>query len=101
MSRGGRRQGAGAPKGNLNAVKTGARSPRVARGLLLLALLPDVQVALRALRRANAPDYRKRFFDALLAADRALTADPDLAQSIKVLVRNRFETAARQIREAR
>ena len=97
MPRGGRRPGAGAPKGNLNAVKNGLRSKRILRGMLMLALLPDVQIALRTLKRSSAPDYRRRFFDALLAAYEAVRSDPDLAQSIRDLVRRRFEIAARQI----
>src|SRR5687768_1646148 len=48
--RGGRRPGAGAPRGNLNALKHGSRSKRVARGCLVLALIPEVLDALRVFK---------------------------------------------------
>ena len=95
--RGGRRPGAGAPKGNLNALKNGTRSARVLRGLLMISLLPDVQLVLRELKRQNAAAYRDRFFEAIATAHQASLADPELARTISQLIRDRFDLAARQI----
>ena len=89
--RGGRRPGAGAPRGNFNAVKHGMRSERVRRGMIILSLLPEVVDALRALKQANAQTYRQRLLEAVLTANRAALMDPDLAQSIKALIQLRFQ----------
>ncbi len=49
--RGGRRPGAGAPPGNLNALKHGRRSAQFAQLGALLATLPDASQALLAIAR--------------------------------------------------
>jgi hypothetical protein len=94
--RGGKRPGAGAPRGNLNALKTGKRSARITRGLLVLALIPEVAEALRNMRKMNGPDYRKQLNEALLAAHRAAELDPGLKQSIATLLLRRYNEALTQ-----
>jgi hypothetical protein len=51
--RGGRRPGAGAPKGNLNALKHGRRSAQFAELGVLLATIPQARDALLALARRH------------------------------------------------
>jgi hypothetical protein len=51
--RGGRRPGAGAPKGNLNALKHGRRSAQFAEVGVLLASIPQAREALLALARRH------------------------------------------------
>ena len=51
--RGGRRPGAGAPPGNLNALKHGRRSAQFAQLGALLATLPEARQALLALARRH------------------------------------------------
>jgi len=54
MPRGGKRPGAGAPRGNFNALKRGNHSPRVRFVLSLLRFLPEArEVAYPAVRRAG------------------------------------------------
>ncbi|HUF53903.1 MAG TPA: hypothetical protein VMR52_09050 [Dehalococcoidia bacterium] len=50
-TRGGRRKGAGAPKGNLNALKHGRRSRQVTKLAAALATVPETHDALIALAR--------------------------------------------------
>jgi hypothetical protein len=49
--RGGRRPGAGAPKGNLNALKHGANSQQLQQLAIALSLVPDARKALARLVR--------------------------------------------------
>jgi hypothetical protein len=51
MPRGGRRPGAGAPKGNFNAMKSGKFSPRVRGVIAALMLLPETRTVLLELGR--------------------------------------------------
>ena len=51
MPAGGRRPGAGAPKGNMNALKSGRYSPRFNAVRAALSQVPEVQAYLDALRR--------------------------------------------------
>ncbi len=56
--RGGRRPGAGAPKGNLNALKHGRRSTQFAEIGVLLATVPQAREALLILARRHALKQR-------------------------------------------
>ena len=49
--RGGRRPGAGAPRGNLNALKHGDNSRQIEQLALALSLVPEARVALARLAR--------------------------------------------------
>jgi hypothetical protein len=51
MPRGGKRPGAGAPKGNLNALRTGARSKQVKTVMLALLIVPETRRVLLHFRR--------------------------------------------------
>ena len=51
MPRGGRRPGAGAPRGNLNALRTGARSKQVKTVMLALLIVPETRRVLLHFRR--------------------------------------------------
>ena len=57
--RGGRRPGAGAPPGNLNALKHGRRSAQFAQLGALLATLPEARQALLALARRHQLKQRR------------------------------------------
>ncbi len=57
--RGGRRPGAGAPLGNLNALKHGRRSAQFAQLGVLLATLPEAREALLGLARRHQLKQRK------------------------------------------
>ena len=58
---GGKRPGAGAPKGNLNALKTGRSSPRVRALLDLLLTIPEMRQLLLALwSQTNETPTRRR-----------------------------------------
>ena len=62
MPRGGKRPGAGAPKGNLNALKHGRHSERLRKARLLanaLAQIPEVRELLLALRRQHEQEIRQ------------------------------------------
>ncbi len=59
--RGGRRPGAGAPKGNLNALKHGENSRQLQQLALALSLVPDARKALaRLARRQRRREARAR-----------------------------------------
>ena len=51
MSRGGRRPGAGAPRGNLNALRTGARSKQLKTLVIVLMAVPETRRVLLHLNR--------------------------------------------------
>ncbi len=57
--RGGRRPGAGAPKGNLNGLKTGAHSPRVKAVLRAIAENPESRAVFLALAQKGALQRRQ------------------------------------------
>jgi len=96
-SRGGRRPGAGAPKGNLNAVKSGRYSRAHQRAVLIIASVPELQGYLRALLRAQTRD-RDRIVDGEIAvALSALAESPSLRESIKSYVSQRVRSAPPQL----
>ncbi len=94
--KGGRRPGAGAPRGNMNALRTGRYSERFLRGALMIALLPEVRLIFAALRRQDENRYRQLFYEAVAAADRAAQLDPALAESIRDLIARRIESILRR-----
>ncbi len=53
MPRGGRRRGAGAPKGNLNGLRNGRHSPRVLALTQRLLDEPDLRTLLRVLSQGS------------------------------------------------
>ena len=59
MPRGGRRPGAGAPRGNLNGVKTGAHSPRLRALYAALMLQPLFRQLVIHYTRRNAPRFHR------------------------------------------
>ncbi len=59
MPRGGRRPGAGAKPGNLNALRHGRRSGHVQRLLALLSAIPEVREALIGLARRQRAQRRQ------------------------------------------
>ncbi len=83
MPRGGRRPGAGAPFGNLNAVKHGKYSPRVNDGLLLMGAMPELFKLFRSLKHTDARRNRLTFFKAIAAAYKYGAKDPELAKAME------------------
>ena len=73
MPRGGNRPGAGAPKGNINGLKTGKYSPRVQRAIDAILADPAARRALAelVLMRPAPPTYRER---KIVTAVRAATS---------------------------
>ena len=68
--RGGRRPGAGAPKGNLNALKHGENSRQLQQLALALSLVPDARKALNRLaRRQRRREARARTVAVTLLAN--------------------------------
>ena len=90
MPRGGHRPGAGAPKGNTNAVKHGRYSQRLTNAAFIAALLPDVEHAFNYIRRTADHKDRKAFIDVLARAKVAMQDDPELRRTIKHLIGQRI-----------
>ncbi len=84
--RGGRRPGAGAPVGNLNALKSGNRSQRFLKGAILLASVPELKQLMIALRVAATRRSRQRTERIFAAAIAAAEADPDVAADVRRVV---------------
>ncbi len=101
MPRGGPRPGAGAPAGNLNALESGAYSPRFLPGLLLLGLVRDARPIYAALKRKDARQYRRLLFQTIDAAYRAAQHDPGLARAINDLIADRIQQAHHTAQEKR
>lgn len=79
MPRGGRRPGAGAPRGNINAVKNGPASATYQRAVLILAVAPEVRSLFRALQHADGDAQKHHFENVLDLALKAIARDPALA----------------------
>ena len=75
MPRGGRRPGAGAPKGNFNAVKGGAYSRRMRLAMAVLLTVPEYRLMLKFLHGAGAEAHRN-FRDLMLATTRIVYDRP-------------------------
>jgi hypothetical protein len=89
---GGRRPGAGAPKGNLNGFKHGRRSRRLADAVQVLVANPTIRATLEALasraglRQATAEEAAIRFF--INGMTRGIKIDnPEQARAIADLLR--------------
>jgi uncharacterized protein YjcR len=80
MPRGGPRPGAGAPKGNLNALKTGAHSKQLRAAIGALMAVPQTRRAMFALLQQKQRDTR-RFRDIIFNAAK-LVHDAELSASI-------------------
>ena len=84
MSRGGPRPGAGAPRGNTNALLTGRTSSRYKDAAMLVKIIPQLR---REVDEAPTGPGRRRRFDQLLEAGRdAIHANPDLAARLELLI---------------
>ena len=80
MPRGGPRPGAGAPRGNLNALKTGAHSKQLRAAIGALLAVPETRRAMLALLEQKQRDTR-RFRDIIFNAAK-LIHDTELSASI-------------------
>ena len=92
MPRGGRRPGAGAPKGNLNALKTGARSRQLRAVLAALLIEPHTRRVLLQLARRQ--HLRREEFRQTLIAVAKLLNDHNLATSIKEKIEEQLRDQA-------
>jgi hypothetical protein len=97
MPRGGHRPGAGAPKGNVNGLKHGLYSPRFHLGALIIAAVPELRFLFDALQLESARKERKEAMAAISAAYRIVLNDPEMAESIKQLVRDRMRDALKRV----
>ena len=93
MPRGGPRPGAGAPKGNLNALKTGAHSKQLHAAIGALLAVPETRRAMLALIEQKQRDTR-RFRDIIFNAAK-LIYDTELSESI----RQQLEQEIRRMQE--
>ncbi len=59
MPRGGRRPGAGAPKGNMNALKSGRYSQRLKDVLAAMSQVPEIRDYFNAVRRRQLRQERQ------------------------------------------
>jgi hypothetical protein len=75
MPRGGRRPGAGAPKGNFNAVKSGTSSRRMRLALTTLLVMPEYRHLIRFLLTGGEQAHRD-VTDLLIATARILWERP-------------------------
>ena len=80
MPRGGPLPGAGAPRGNLNALKTGAHSKQLRAAIAALLSVPETRRAMLALLEQKQRDTR-RFRDIIFNATK-LIHDTELSASI-------------------
>ena len=78
MPRGGKRSGAGAPKGNLNAVKTGQYSVRLRAIARALSDVPQVRDLLMETERLQNKQQRKAQRLALQALQDIVSGIPDV-----------------------
>ncbi len=98
---GGRRPGAGAPKGNLNGIKHGLNSERFYRAALMIAAVPELRLLFQALQAAETATERRSYRRLLAIARHAANQDADLADSIKGLVLDRLHDATSQVGDRR
>ena len=96
MPRGGRRPGAGAPRGNHNALKHGFYSKRVQLAALMLAASPELQLLLQT-AAGTTPEQRISYRKACARAANIVITDPKLAASIRQLLQTRLQTALHRI----
>ncbi len=90
--RGGRRPGAGAPRGNLNALKTGARSQQFKALIIALLAVPDTR---RVLMHLSRMEHRRRVLleDAINHYARLLNL-PSRERTINAVRRNQIRLHA-------
>jgi hypothetical protein len=85
--RGGRRPGAGAPKGNTNALQTGAYSRHAARGAIrLIHAIPTFLEYYRSLRAKTGPHALHQRRNLIDAAQHVLDTHPHLAHELEALI---------------
>jgi hypothetical protein len=75
MPRGGRRPGAGAPRGNLNALKNGARTRRLGYALAAMLAEPQIRDVIMGLLRAGETSHAE-FRALVVTAARVLYEQP-------------------------
>jgi hypothetical protein len=99
MPRGGRRPGAGAPRGNTNSLKHGLYSRRIYLAALMLAAVPELRLLFKSLAQDRSGKYHAAHRQAFRDAYRVVLADAELASSIKSLIVERFKGTVFQIEE--
>ena len=87
MPRGGKRPGAGAPRGNLNAVKSGRYSKCLHTLALGLALIPEVCGFLTEFNRKQRREQRKAEKIAFMAVKDFLSEMPDANNPLLVYLK--------------
>ena len=87
MPRGGRRPGAGAPKGNTNALQTGAYSRHAAAGAVrLIHAIPSLLEYYKSLRAGTGPIAIQQQRNLIAAAQHVLDTHPHLAHELEALI---------------
>ena len=86
MPRGGRRPRAGAPRGNTNALATGAHSRRYGEAIRLIAAIPGLHKYINKLYNTPGPDALRRRRDLLEAARHVISIRRNLAHQLELII---------------
>jgi hypothetical protein len=95
MPRGGRRPGAGAPKGNLNALKGGRYSPRVRFVLSAMLAVPEYRAVIQALIAEG--ERARATFDELMTASLRILYERPVSDEIRAAVSAARERFLREV----
>src|SRR5438132_10299597 len=95
--RGGPRRGAGAPRGNLNAIKTGRYSAAYRRAVLIVASVPELRRYLLSLLRAQDSDRAAIVDRDIALALAAFASSPELRKTTRSYVAERLRSAPAQL----
>ncbi len=93
MPRGGKRPGAGAPKGNTNALRYGRYSRQFPHAAMLVAILLELRRELDLALAQSPTIANRRLRELIAAADQFIEVTPDLTERIEVAIfvrRNRL-----------
>ena len=97
MGRGGRRPGAGAPKGNTNALQTGAFARRTRDALKLIHAIPTLKAYYRMLRDQPGPNVLQKQRNLIDAAQHVIDTHPHLAHELEALIEASLEFRLHEI----
>ncbi len=96
--RGGARPGAGAPRGNTNALQTGAYARRTRNALKLIMAIPTLNTYYQTLRARTGPRAHQRQRNLIDAAQHVIATHPNLAAELEALIVASLHPRARRRR---
>jgi len=86
MPRGGKRPGAGAPKGNTNALRYGRYSRQYPDAAMLVAIIPELRHELDLAYKQSSVIANRRLRQMVDAAQQVIETTPDFAERIEVAI---------------